>query len=452
MPGEHKVVRLITPEDVATLPQPGLAQPLDFQFSPDDALITFLLSPDRTRTRQLYGFDPATGARGLFLEPPSEGATDENVSLEESLRRERARQWGGGVTDYAWAEHAPRLLVPLPDGVYVQDALGLHKVIEAGAQDARLSPDGSQIAFVRDGDLWVVDATGGAPRALTQGAGVEGVTRGLAEYVAAEEMDRHDGFWWSPDGSMIAFAEVDERHIPVYRIVHQGKDQVGEGAQEDHRYPFAGAANALVRLGAVDVATGEITWMNLRAGGPNPGSYEYLARVKWLPSGELLALLQDRHQQSQDWLRFDPRTGQGRVLLHEQSRVWLNLHDMFHPLSAGYRDAPGGFVWANEGRGFRHLALYDANGRPVRNLTEGDWLVETLAGVDEARGRRLFHCHRGRRHAASPLSRLHAGGQTFPDYRRAGRPPGQAGSCLPPLRRRGGFAGATPARYSALPG
>ena len=96
MPGEHKAARLITPEDVATLPQPGLAQPLDFQFSPDDALITFLQSPDRTRTRQLFAFDPATGARGLFLEPPSEGATDENVSLEESLRRERRDSGAGG--------------------------------------------------------------------------------------------------------------------------------------------------------------------------------------------------------------------------------------------------------------------------------------------------------------------------------------------------------------------
>lgn len=386
MPAEHKATRALTAVDVAAVPQPGLAQPVDARFSPDDALITFLFSPDHSRTRQLYAFDPATGSRGLFLEPLSEGATDENVSLEEALRRERARQWGRGVTDYAWAEKTPRLMVPLPDGVYVQDEHGLRKVVEGAVQDPRLSPDGSRIAFVRDGDLWVLDVAGGAPRALTLGAQEAGVTRGLAEYMAAEEMGRHEGFWWSPDGARIAFAEVDERHIPVYRIVHQGKDEVGAGAQEDHHYPFAGAANALVRLGVIAVATGETTWMDLTAGGPNGGTYEYLARVKWLPSGELLALLQDRRQQNQDWLRFDPRSGRGRLLLHEQSRVWLNLHDMFHPLPENYAEAPGGFIWATEGRGFRHLHLYDANGRPVRSLTEGDWLVEALAGVDETRG------------------------------------------------------------------
>lgn len=397
MTGEHHAARFLTPEDVATIPQPGLVQPVDFQFSPDDALITYLYSPEYSRTRQLYAFDPATRSAGLFLEPSSEGAplqgaSDENVSLEEALRRERKRQWGGGVTDYAWAEHAPVLLTPLPDGVYVQDSRGLRKVVEAGAQDARLSPDGSQIAFVRDGDLWVVAAAGGAPRPLTRGAQAAGVTRGLAEYMAAEEMDRHEGFWWSPDGTMIAFTEVDESHIPIYRIVHQGKDQVGESAQEDHHYPFAGAANARVRLGVVGVApgatfaTGELVWMDVQLGGPQPGVYEYLGRVKWRADGELLALVQDRRQQNQDWLRFDPQTGAGRLLLHEQSRVWLNLHDMFHALPADFAEAPGGFIFANEGRGFRHLTLYDANGRPVRHLTEGEWLVETLAGVDEGRG------------------------------------------------------------------
>lgn len=391
MPVEPEATRPLIPEDVAAVPQPGLAQPVDFQFSPDDALITFLYSPDHSRTRQLYAFDPATGGRRPFFEPPSEGATDENVSLEEALRRERSRQWGAGVTDYAWAKKAPRLLIPLPDGIYVQDEHGRpRRVIDGSVQDPRLSPDGSQIAFVKDGDLWVLDVSGGSARALTQGAKAADVTRGLAEFVAAEEMGRHEGFWWSPDGTMIAFAEVDERHIPVYRIMHQGKPQVGEGAQEDHRYPFAGAANALVRLAVVAVETGAVTWMDVAAGGPHPGSYEYLARVRWLPSGELLALLQDRHQLSQDWLRVDPRTGQGRLLLHETSRVWLNLHDMFYALPADFTGAPGGFIWAAEGRGFRHLQLYDADGRPVRPLTEGGWMVETLARVDERDGVAYF--------------------------------------------------------------
>ncbi len=229
MPGEHQATRFITPEDVAAVPQPGLAQPVDFQFSPDDRLITFLYSPDRSRTRQLYAFDVAAGTRGLFLEPPSEGATDENVPLQEALRRERARQWGGGVTDYAWAEHAPRLLVPLPDGVYVQDDQGLRKVIEGGAQDCR-NVARRQPNRVRAG-RGPVGGSGRGRRApsVDRGAQVQGVTRGLAEFVAAEEMDRHRGFWWSNDGSRIAFTEVDERHIPGLPDRTPGEGPGGRG-------------------------------------------------------------------------------------------------------------------------------------------------------------------------------------------------------------------------------
>jgi len=146
---------------------------------------------------------------------------------------------------------------------------------------------------------------------------------------------------------MIAFTEVDKRHIPIYRIVHQGKDSVGEGSQEDHRYPFAGRANAQVRLGVVTVATGEVVWMEAVAGGPQPGLYEYLARVRWFPSGDLVAQLEDRSQLRLDIIRFNPATGAGSLLLRETSATWINLHDLLHPLPDSNELCPGGFIWGS---------------------------------------------------------------------------------------------------------
>ena len=114
----------LTPEDVATYPLPGMATPGDFAFSPDDRLITYLLSPDESLTRQLYALDPGSGERRLLVAPPGGGTTEEGVSLEEALRRERQRQRALGVTQYAWARHANRLLVPLHGALYVQDGDG----------------------------------------------------------------------------------------------------------------------------------------------------------------------------------------------------------------------------------------------------------------------------------------------------------------------------------------
>ncbi|MEP7188318.1 MAG: prolyl oligopeptidase family serine peptidase, partial [Roseiflexaceae bacterium] len=83
-------------------------------------------------------------------------------------------------------------------------------------------------------------------------------------------------------------------------------------------------------------------------------------------------------------LRFDPRTGARSTLLQETSAVWINLHQIFRTLRSG--DYAGGFIWASERDGFQHLYLYDQDGKLIRQLTRGEWLVESLAGVDEARG------------------------------------------------------------------
>jgi dipeptidyl-peptidase-4 len=379
-------------EAVVNYPLPGMAMPGAIAWSPDDRLITYLYSPDRGLTRQLYAFDPASGERSLLLAPADGGATEENISLEEQLRRERLRQRELGVTQYAWARRANRILAPLRGDIYVQDGpqAPLRKIVAsngAPAQDPRLSPDGDLVAYVQDDELYVVSAdapspsSGGAdkPRQLTSGARGTGKTHGLAEYVAQEEMARREGFWWSRDGAWLAFEQVDETHIPIYRIVHQGKDAVGENAQEDHRYPFAGAPNARVRLGVVPVTGGQPIWMDL-------GDDEdiYLARVQWLPDGGLSAQIENRAQTTLDLVRFDPQTGERRSLLRETSNVWINLHQMFRPLRDG--EYAGGFIWASERDGFQHLYLYGRNGALIRQLTRGEWMVDSLAGVDEQRG------------------------------------------------------------------
>ena len=368
-------------EAVAQMPAPGMTAPVDIQFSPDDARVTYLHSPDHSLTRQLFAYDTKSGETRLLVQPPGGGVTEESLSLEEKLRRERARQLGLGITQYFWARQGSRLIVPLGGEVYVAEGPGepLRKLVDclAGpALDAQLSPDAEWVAYVQNAEVYAVPFAGGEPRQATRGARGTGKTNGLAEFVAQEEMDRKRGFWWSPDSRRIAYEEVDETHIPVYRILHQGKDVTGDSAQEDHRYPFAGRPNARVRLGVVAIDHDEPVWMDL-------GGYEdgYLARVDWLPDGRLSAQLQNREQTELELAVFDPATGQRRTLLRERSEVWINLHHMFRPLERG------GFLWASERSGFRHLYLYDGEGGLVRQVTIGaEWMVDSLAGVDEAAG------------------------------------------------------------------
>jgi dipeptidyl-peptidase-4 len=323
-----------------------------------------------------------------------------------------------GITSYAWAKHAPRLLIPLTGEIWLQDGVEasaegkaqLRKLVgkteadQRPALDPRLSADGSQVAFVRGGELWAVSAEPGSePRQLTRDV-APGKTRGLAEYIAAEEMDRHDGYWWSPDGSAIAFVEVDETHIPGYRIMHQGKDAIGDSAQEDHGYPFAGHDNARVRLGVVPSQAGEVRWLDLTipewasntgAWTSDPANDFYLARVDWAPDGSLYVQVEDRRQQELRLLRFDAAAGPGKTVLTERSDVWINLHHMFRPLeldeatAAAHPEQVGAFIWASEKSGYMHLYLHAADGRELAQLTSGEWMVEGIVEVDEA-GQKLY--------------------------------------------------------------
>ena len=120
----------------------------------------------------------------------------------------------------------------------------------------------------------------------------------------------------------------------------------------------------------------------------------YLARVAWLPNGRLTAQIQNREQSRLVLQVFDPQTGAATTLLTETSEVWLNLHNLCKPL------ANGRFLWGSERSGFQHLYLYEGNGELVRPLTQGEWLVEEIAAVDE-KGETVYFT--GTRH--SPLER-----------------------------------------------
>ena len=385
----------LSAQDVARYPRPGTAIPGRIAYAPDGRSVTFLFSERGDLARDLFSLDLGSRRRERFFTPPDEGVTDENVSREEALRRERQRLRETGVTHYTWAAKAPVMLVPLRGELYrVED--GRSTRIASGALDAKLSRDGRRVFFVRDAEVWCLDGDG--ERKLSDGA-EPGLTNGLAEYIAQEEMGRHTGLWPSPDGEWVAYEQADERHIPVYPIVHQGRDEV---QVEEHRYPFAGAANAKVRLGVVPAAGGETRWLglgletgHLDTSGHLSADDLYLARVDWHPDGRLFVQLLSRDQRRLELWAYEVATGERRVLLAEETHPWVNLHDDLR-----FVESTGEFAWSSERDGLRHLYLHDARGGLVRQLTSGEWPVDALLGVDGER--RLAYFAAGRE---GPLER-----------------------------------------------
>ncbi|XP_018501574.2 dipeptidyl aminopeptidase 4 isoform X2 [Pyrus x bretschneideri] len=384
-------------EDIVQHPLPGYIAPTSISFSPDDTIITYLFSPDHTLNRKVFAFDLKTGKQELCFSPPDGGLDESNISPEEKLRRERSRERGLGVTRYEWVKTSSKrnaIMVPLPAGIYFQDLSNSQAELKlpctSGSPiiDPHLSPDGTMLSYVKDCELHVLNLLYNECIQLTSGAKGDVLTHGLAEYIAQEEMDRKNGYWWSLDSKFIAFTEVDSSEIPLFRIMHQGKSSVGSEAQEDHAYPFAGASNVKVRLGVVSSAGGPITWMDLLCGGADqPDSEdEYLARVNWMHGNALIAQVLNRSHSRLKILKFDIKTGKQKVLVVEEQETWVSLHDCLTPLDRGVTKFSGGFIWASEKTGFKHLYLHDSNGTCLGPITEGDWMVEQIAGVNEAAG------------------------------------------------------------------
>ena len=331
-----------------------MAIPGRIAYSPDSRLVTYLFSEAGDLARELWQLELSTGRRQRLLEPVERRA----FSREEQLRRERTRTLEVGVTDYTWAEDAPVLLAPVAGDLYRWKDGSFDRIASGGVIDPKISPDGDRIYFVRDGEVWRGESQ------VTSGSS-PGITNGLAEFVAQEELGRASGYWPSPDGAHVAFEEVDERNVPVYPIVHQGLAAV---EIEEHRYPFPGAENVKVRLG-LDKKLLEL-----------PDEDGYIARVDWHPDGRLFVQWLRRDWQRLELIAYDPSSGSARRLLVEEQKPWINLHDDLRFIAS-----TGEFVWSSEKTGFRHLYLHAPDGSMVRQVTDGQWPAESTVGLDVER-------------------------------------------------------------------
>ena len=355
-----------------------LGRPVRARPTPDGKHVLFLRSQPRKARLALYEFDTATGKTRELLTPEQvlQGA-EEKLSPEEKARRERQRVSVGGFTDYQLSEDGSLILLQLSGRLYVVKRAG-GEVTElqtgSGVIDPKFSPDGRLVAYVRDYDLYVYDLAANKERRLTRG-GSEKKTHGLAEFVAQEEMHRHTGYWWAPDGKHLAYEEADAEGVEVWYVADPIRP---EAPPHPSYYPRPGKANVKVRVGIIPVGGGETVWLDW-----DRKKYEYLAQVRWEKHGPLTLVVQTRDQKELALLKADPETGKTVTLLTEKDPAWVNLRQDVP------RWLPGdmGFLWASEAAGRPRLQLRDQKGELVRFLVADDIGPETLVDADPEAGR-----------------------------------------------------------------
>ncbi len=362
----------------ANPPLAGTA-PRALTIAPDGRHIAWLKPRDADPLRFDLWVQTVDGGRErMAVDSLALSSAPKALSEAELQRRERARLSASlGIVDYQWAPDGKALLVPLDGDIWLAPLNARARRItstKATETDAKMSPGGRHISFVRDQNVYVQEIPSGIAQALTTGGGGL-VSYGVAEFVAQEEMKRSTGYWWAPDDRRIAVARVDESPVKVAVRAAIGSDAT---RMTEQRYPFAGTPNALVSLQIHSLAGAPPIEVDL-----GKDSDIYLARVHWLNADSLVVQRQSRDQRQLDLLLVDAATGASRTLFSETSDTWLNLHDSFKPLADGKS-----FLWASERSGHRHIWRWD--GSRLTPITRGDWSVDELLGVDEASGHILF--------------------------------------------------------------
>jgi len=342
--------------------------PNKITISPDSSHVTFLRGKQSDPLQQdLWEYDLAGGTTHLLVDSAMLLPGPEKLSDAERARRERLRiSSSKGIVDYQFSPDGKKLLFPLSGDlfIYLLDSRQVRRITESDAAeiDPKFSSTGKFLSFVRDNNLYIVDLDDDNMRQLTRD-GSSTIKNATAEFIAQEEMDRYTGYWWSPDDSAIAFIRVDQTPL---RSVKRFEVYADNFKVLEQRYPAAGTRNVTVQLGVVDISKDNTRWMSL-----GEDADIYLPRVKWFPDSRFLAVQrQSRDQKTLDLMKIDTRNGASRVLLTETSNTWVNLHNELRFLHSSPQ-----FIWASERSGFKHLYLYNNEGKLLHALTAGEWNV-----------------------------------------------------------------------------
>jgi dipeptidyl-peptidase-4 len=346
-----------------------LGIPRNLTVAADGSKVWYLRTPDGvTNTGLLFEFDVASGAETVLADPRQLGTgrpgDTESLPPDERSRRERSRVSGAGIVDYS-IDDSGRWAAFVLSGEVWAIHLGASATTslptQAGAIDPRIDPTGRHIAYVADRELRVIGVTGADDHALVS-PGSPTESWGLAEFIAAEELDRHRGFWWAPDGKSLLVERFDEAAVDVW---HVGNPADPASPPTPQRYPAAGTANADVSLWHVllDGSRTEVVW--------DRWAFEYLSSVTWTDHGNPVIQVLSRDQKRAEVRSVDVTSGTTTLLRELADPAWVDV-------TSAPRLASGGRLVSLEDTDERRQVV--VNGAP---LSDTAWQVRQLVSADD---------------------------------------------------------------------
>jgi dipeptidyl-peptidase-4 len=367
-----------------------LGVPRGFTISADGRRVLFLRSQGGTDpVTCLWSLDTDTGAERLVADPRTLGDPDAELPTEERARRERSREQAGGIVGYATDQAVELAAFTLAGTLYLADLVTQGATprpvrTPPGVVDPGPDPAGDRVAYVSGGALWLYDRATGTSTALAEPE-TPTVRYGLADFIAAEEMGRMRGYWWSPTGDAVLVARVDDAPVRRWYLADPANP---ERPATEQPYPAAGTANAVTELYLLgrDGSRTRVSW---------PGGEEYLADAHWDDHGLLVTVL-PRDQRAIRVLRVDPVTGAAA-----QTPVVQNTDEHWVDIVSGVPAhlESGALVWTADAEDARRLVVSGELVTPphlrVRSVADVDGVTVLFAASEDPGEVRLWTYHPG---------------------------------------------------------
>jgi dipeptidyl-peptidase-4 len=339
----------------------------------DEKTVTWPRTNERSEVVEQTVLDTETGARRtLFSAAKLEAAARKiaGVGADQAKHLAQQRNWN-------FSPNKKSVVLALGGDLYLwnldADAMTRLTSSPGEKQEAGFSPDGRFISYVRNNNLYVVDVATQRERQLTTD-GNDDILNGVLDWVYQEEIfgrGTFHAYWWSPDSSRIAYIQLDERPVKRFTVV----DHIPLMQNlEVTPYPKSGLPNPRVKLFTVS------------AGGAAPQEVDTQAYsageilvvgVTWTPdSKRVVYQIQNREQTWLDLDAADVPGGTPTTLFRETTKAWVE------PSGDPQWLKDGSFLWLSERSGYKHLYHYGADGKLLRQITDGPWEVRTLHGAD----------------------------------------------------------------------
>ncbi len=286
-----------------------------------------------------------------------------------------------GFSSYEFTADESKLLLSTEvEAIFRHSTLGIYyvydiaskslvKIADTKIREPSVSPNGKQVAYVADNNLYIFDISSKETAQITKDGVKNKIINGVTDWVYEEEFAFVRAFEWNSDGTKIAFMRFDETNVPEFSM-----DIYGTGLYQKpyvFKYPKAGEDNALVTLHMFDVKTGNISKIDL-------GEAYYIPRIKWTNNADRLSVQTlNRHQDHLKLLAVNATDNSVSVLLEEKDAAYVDITDNLTFLE------DDSFIWTSEKDGYNHIYLYDQDGKPINQITNGKWEVTDYYGYDQ---------------------------------------------------------------------